>query len=499
MNQVLVKNISFNLMGMFSAIIYTFLLVPIVIKGLGDTHYGLWNLIMSCVGYMAVLDFGIQTAVSRYVARYRGLGDKNGVESVYSNALVMYASTAVLALVGCIILAFNIEAVFKIGTSDIILARNVTLLMSVLAAIELPCNVFGSILYAYQRFDLLNGIAMAVLGLQAIFVWIAMNNGVGLWGYALILFCLGVAKYIVQYISAYRIAGRLTFRWSLVSRSTIKMMLAFSIITFLLIIVNYINFKTDNIVIGIFLTPQSITVYSIGFMITDNVASIVGKICNTFTPMFSDYEAKGERESFMSLLLNTSRLSTLVGIPAGLTAIVLGRDFIHLWLGKGYETAYTVMVILMIARMVGFPTASMSSMLFGIGKHYINLYTGIAESLGNIVLSLVLVKYFGIIGVAIGTLVPMIIARLVYPVVVCRDIGLGLRQWVVEAVIRPGFMCIAFVLLIELTSLSSTTTWGNFITRVIIIGLIYMVLFWFIGLKSNERAMVMQRMSTLSA
>lgn len=498
MNLASIRNVLFNWMGMAAGILYGFFLIPVVIRGLGDTHYGLWNLIMSCVGYMAVLDFGIQTAVNRYVARDRGLGDAEGVNAVYSNALVMYSFIALAALLAGVTVALNIERIIRIDPGDMALARNVMLLMAVFAAIELPSNVFGAVLYAYQRFDLLNGITMAMLGFQAVFVWLAMTGGVGLWGYAWILFGLGMAKYVVQFILSHRVAGALRFRSSLLSRSTVRMMLTFSGITFLSIIVNYIIFKTDNIVIGIFLSPQAITFYSIGFMLSDYVAQIVGRMCNTFTPMFSEYEARGEQGSFLSLLLTSSRFSTLIGIPAGLTVIVVGRDFIHLWLGQGYEQAYTVMVILMVSRMAGFPTASMSSMLFGIGKHYINLYTGVFEAVMNIALSVILVRHYGIVGVALGTMVPMILANMFYPVLVCWSVGLNLRQWVFEGVLRPGAMCALFFGVISMSGmLFPQVVWTGFLGRIMAIGAVYAVLFWFLGLRGNERSVLIDKLGII--
>ncbi|HPP80931.1 MAG TPA: oligosaccharide flippase family protein [Deltaproteobacteria bacterium] len=500
MNLASIRNILFNWMGMAANILYGFFLVPIVIRGLGDAHYGLWNLVMSCVGYMAVLDFGIQTAVNRYVAKYRGIDDVDGVNSVYTNAIVMYSFIAAAALVIGAAIALNAGRIFNVSPSDALLVRDVMLLMTLFAAIELPCNVFGAVLYAYQRFDILNGISISMLCLQALFVWLAMHNGVGLWGYSVILFGLGVLKYIIQYFACHRVAGALKFRIPLISRATVRTMVTFSGITFLSIIVNYIIFKTDNIVIGLFLSPEAITFYSIGFMLSDYVAQIVTKMCSTFTPMFSEYEAKGQHEPFKQLLLNSSRFSSLIGVPAGLVVMALGRDFIRLWLGTGYEEAFVVMVILMASRMVGFPTAAMSSMLYGIGRHYINLYTGVFEAVANIVLSVILVKLYGIKGVAIGTLVPMVLANIFYPVMVCRNMGINFWSWMLEAVIKPGIIsAVFFGIVLMIPRSCSTPSWAGLLGDIVVIGIVFIALFWFVGLKTEERALILARIRLVRA
>ncbi|NFO13457.1 hypothetical protein FDB34_04370 [Clostridium botulinum] len=56
------------------AIIYT----PIMLRLLGQSEYGLYNLSNSIIGYLGVLDFGLGNAIVRYTAKYRAEEDKDG-------------------------------------------------------------------------------------------------------------------------------------------------------------------------------------------------------------------------------------------------------------------------------------------------------------------------------------------------------------------------------------------------------------------------------------
>lgn len=489
-----IKNVIFNWMGMVAAMIYAFFMTPFIVHHLGDTHYGLWNLIISCVGYMAIMDFGIQSSVNRYMAKYKGLGDEEGVSAIYSNSLAIYFCIGLAAVVLGLAITMNVESIFRLDPKDVPLARRVMLIMVLYTAIELPCNVFGALIYAYQRFDLLNGIATGILSVQAVLVWYILSHNANLWIFSWIIVACGMGKYLIQYLIAHRLVGTLRFREDLLSKSTLIQMITFSGITFLSIMVNYIILKTDNIVIGMFLSPQAITMYSIGFMLSDYTAQIVGKMCNTFTPVFSEHEARGEKHEIDSLLFNSCRFASLIGVPVGLTAIVVGKDFITLWMGKEYQGAYLIMVVMMIARMTGFPTASMYSMLYGIGKHYIALFTGIFEALVNLVLSIVLVHHYGILGVAVGTMIPMVIANVFFPVIVSRKMKTDLRVWLMEAIVRPGIFSIVFYLAISiLCSFFRQVSWSGFIAQAIIIVLVYSMLFWFMGLRRHERSMLIAR------
>ena len=64
--------------------------------------------------------------------------------------------------------------------------------------------------------------------------------------------------------------------------------------------------------------------------------------------------------------------------------------------------------------------------LFGTARHRLYSFYCIGEGAANLALSLLLVRRYGILGVAVGTLVPMTVVRLlVQPIDVCRVLGIS--------------------------------------------------------------------------
>ncbi len=495
MNTSTIKNIIFNWAGMLTTIIYAFIMTPFCVHSLGDTSYGLWNLVASCIGYMALLDFGIQTAMNRYFAKYKGLQDINGVNDVYSNSLVLYFFIGTLAFVIGTIIALNIDKIFQIDSKDVVVVWNIMILMTIYTACEFPFNVFGALIVSHQRFDVLNATQIVALCVQAILIWLIFKFDVSLWFFALAIVASGLLRYLLQYVFIHRYIPDLRFKISLVSKKTVMQLLTFSGITFIISIATYLIYKTDNIVIGIYLSPQAITIYSIGFMLSDYITGIVTKMCNTLTPVFSEYDAREQLNESISLLMVSSRFSTLIGVPSGLIAFVFGDEFISLWMGKGYHNAYIITVILMLSRMVGYPTTPMYSMLYGIGKHYLILYTTLVEAFFNIVLSLILVHFYGIIGVAIGTCIPMMAARIIFPIIVAKKIDFNFYDWLIEGVFRPGVCCLIFYFLILfIDRLIISITWNAFILQILLASIIYVLIMWLLGLRKSERKALMLRL-----
>ena len=49
-------------------IVVAFVMSPIIIRTLGNNDYGLWELVMSVIGYMGILDLGIGQALVRFIS-----------------------------------------------------------------------------------------------------------------------------------------------------------------------------------------------------------------------------------------------------------------------------------------------------------------------------------------------------------------------------------------------------------------------------------------------
>ncbi len=487
-----IKNVLYNWFGMVGLIAYAFVITPFLVHRLGNNYYGIWTLVTSCIAYFTILDFGIHSSVNRYISKYKGIDDVENISSVYTNALCMYGFIGIVVIAGGMIVYLRLDKIFNIAASDLGLVRRVFSLMVAYTAIQFPLTVYAAIIYAYQRFDLINIISVSELVVRGILIYFLLDTQNGLITLAIILVVLGLLKYGSYMLFSYSIINKLKFDAKFIKMSTIRTMLAYSIITFLAVIAENIIYRTDNIVIGMYLDPKAITMYSIGFMISEYLSNIIGKMNNVLNPIFSDHESRGEYEHIRSLILKTTRYAILVGVPLSFAAFVVGKDFITLWMGKEYEPAYTIMCILVCSRMMTIPVSPMYPLLYGIEKHRLILYTGLIEAVINLSLSIYLVRKIGILGVALGTMAPMIVISILMPYLVCRTIKLSCREWLRDGVLRPlSFSAIFLVAIIIFRFLFKEMTAFRFIALTAGIVGIYFSLIIRFGLNSDEQYRVM--------
>lgn len=64
-------------LGYVISIIYT----PIMLRLLGQSEYGLYNLVNSVVSYLGLLNFGFGSAYVRYYSRYKVKDDEENIAS----------------------------------------------------------------------------------------------------------------------------------------------------------------------------------------------------------------------------------------------------------------------------------------------------------------------------------------------------------------------------------------------------------------------------------
>ena len=138
----------------------------------------------------------------------------------------------------------------------------------------------------------------------------------------------------------------------------------------------------------------------------------------------------GENKKIKTLFLKALSISSFLAFGAGMTAIIFGERFIFWWVGKEFTEAYSVLIILAGAGAFALTQNPAIGLLYALNKHKAYAIATIIEAICNVTLSLILVSKYGLIGVAIGTAIPMLISKiLVMPIYASRAIEIPLSTY----------------------------------------------------------------------
>jgi O-antigen/teichoic acid export membrane protein len=489
--QKLFRGSALNTIALFFNIVILFFLFPFIVDKLGTRLYGLWELVSSLTGYYFLLDFGISTAVSRFIARAIGMKKHNEIISVLSNSVVLFGIMSFISILITTVLIFSISAFVNYelkGLTQLLIA-----LVGLEFAISLPLRVYQGVLKAYLDFDILSGIEITKVAIRSLLIVIFLNNGYGIIVLAIISVVINIIFHL-SILSLARIRYNVTLSRYHIAWHKMRELFHFSKHVFFAGLGGVIRFRIDHFIIAGFLGLPFVTVYAVASRIIDFFIKIVQNVTGVLTPIFSMYEGEKNFDSIRNSFVTGVKLSTIISSFIGANLIIYGKFFIENWMGKNFLGAYPVLAILAFALTIALSQVVGIGVLQSVNKHKWFSIIVMIESASNLILTLILVTKFGIVGVAMGTAIPMILTKIfLQPYIVCKSIRLPFKVFLDE------MFCLMFSLILFYTGTYSII---HFIVKVKSMSYIYILLqlllqllvFLFIiffVLKPREKEMVL--------
>ncbi len=137
------RNVVFNWFGTIANMAVGFLLSPFILHHLGNVAYGVWVLAISLVGYLNLLDLGMQSSVLRFVSKGHTKGDHRGASEAASAALWVRLQISALVLLLSAFLAAVFPFLFKVPAELASDARKAIVLIGVKTAVSMSIGVFA--------------------------------------------------------------------------------------------------------------------------------------------------------------------------------------------------------------------------------------------------------------------------------------------------------------------------------------------------------------------
>ncbi|MBI2413178.1 MAG: oligosaccharide flippase family protein [Deltaproteobacteria bacterium] len=490
----LLKNSTTNMMVPILKLCITFVMAPIIIKALGNYDYGIWEIVFSVVGYMGVLDLGLQPAIVRYVARYNAMGQGEHLRKIYSSSLVFMGLMG-----GAILLFFAAWAAFAPGllaekAADSSTYKVFLLIIGAQVFFTFTGSVFECFHEGFQRYNLRNIVTIIYMIAGNVALFYLLQRGYGLLTLALVNMIGFSTKYILYgVLLAFPRFGRFRFNGNDLSWASLKELFVFGTQSLIQAVAGRLSMATDSIVIGAFLGPVMVTFFVIPSNLINHIRTLCWAMTRAFMPLFSDLDARGERESSARILMVGSRYVLGLIIPVLGAVCLLGPPFIARWIGAEYaEKGRWVLYIFAAAYLVQWMNPFSNRLLTGIGKQGILAKVGVVSAVFNIVLSVILVQFLGKEGVALGTLIPYLVFEPVILYFTCKHIDRTMRQYLREVLLPLAIPNAAFLsALWFMTSAVDMKSYSGILSAAMVSGSIYAVLFYALSIGKEEQRFIL--------
>lgn len=401
-----------NYAAKFFSLGLIFFLTPFIIHRLGAAEYGLWVLVNSVIGYGTLLDLGLADALIKYVAEFRARQESSEASGLVATTLWLYVGIGLVAVVLSIGLTFLFPYLFDIAPDRRPRAMLLMLLMGLNLAIAIPCTTTTAVLRGLHRFDLDNILGIAGSLINALATVTVLLLGGGVIGLAIISLVITPLMQVPRVWLIRRAAPDLHLGWSGAKRRYVRTVTSFSWSLFVLHLSGRVQSKTDEIVIGAFLTLRIVAPYSIARSLSEVPQILSTQLVKVLTPLASELDGENDQGRLRSVYLTGTRLTLVLFVPLAGPLIVLAGPILNAWVGPEFMPYAPIVAILTIAGLIETSQWPAMAVLQGMARHRPISLIWIGTAVANLGLSIALLHVLGATGVALGTLVPTTIACL---------------------------------------------------------------------------------------
>lgn len=420
-----------NVVALLVSIVVGFLLVPYIIRHLGQTDYGVWTLVSSFIGYYGLLNFGVQSAISRYVAYYTARAELESLSETVSTAVFLFALSGVMAAVLTWVFSGYLAQFLAIPPEQLDDFTYLFRMVGLATGLGFMGGAFGTVLVAREYFLLSNVVRIALSLLHVAFVVIALKAGLGLAGLGWVMLIEKLMEIGINFSLSRAIAPEIRIHPRLVKTQRMKLLWSYGGITVVIAVADLMRSNLDSVVITKWVGLAEVGIYGIALMLVRYQSRLVSTAMGILTPRFSKLFAVGDHAQIEKLFLRSLGISAFISFLTGMMIMLFGGQVILLWVGGDFVTAIPILLVLASSSTFAIAQNPGIGLMYAMHKHHFYALATMFEALANLGLSLVLVQKYGMMGVALGTMVPMLIVKvIVMPLYVSRILQISLRDYV---------------------------------------------------------------------
>lgn len=484
--------LSYLSMGLSTVIslVYT----PIMIQRLGESEYGVYNLVLPIISYLNLLSLGLGSAYMRYYSRCKVAGNRKGMARINGMFLVTYTLLGCLVLAIGMFLSYHGDVVFgkKLTAQEIALGEKLLRILTVNAALYFPVSVFESHVLVHERYlfqklvymarQVLNPLIMIpllLLGFRSVALTVTSLVFTIISGILYIGYCL--------------VKLHMPFDFRRYDMDLMREMTGYTVYVFIGIVVENINWSIDRLMMGWVHGTTAVTIYTVASQLNVYYLSFSNAVSNVLTSRVHRMVAENQpNRELTKLMSKAGRLQFILLALIFLGFVAVGQAFVVLWGGdEQFAVDYGATLLLFASTLlpavqtVGLEIQRAKNM----HKFRSLVYLGVAVI--NALLLIPACKFGGALGAA-GCVLFTTVCGQVLPMnwYYYRRIGLNIPWFwkkicqLLPSMILPAAAAVCIALFARVESYFHIVIWGGLVT------VLYAISLWLFGMNRYERQLI---------
>lgn len=441
--RILLRGMSWQSASQFIPLVVNLALTPVIIHGLGPARYSIFLLVSTLTAFLSQFDGGIGPSAMRFFTIYAGREDRlSTTRLLWSVSLVLVACSSVV-VVAALALSRDILSFFRVAPEFMDEAYVLLTVLTAIIVLILLRNLVNAVLNARQLFRhtsvaMLVGYGVYIAGLLA-----TIQFGWGLVGVAWTM----VAQQLVGSVMTVPVGMRYLDRRGcrLVDRATAREFFGYSWRVQVTTVVSLLNGQKDQLVAGRVVSAQESGPYGQGVNFATQLRTMP---MNAAFPMLAMIGSEVGARGAEAAVDKVERLQRIwVRAVAGwcLVGAVAALYGVRAWLPDTYATAAPVAAIVLAGGTCTLLLQVTKLWALALGHPGIEMRFGLFMLGSNIVLSVVLGLWLGMMGVVAATAAAQFVGMLYFSWDARRTLSIRPRWFVLDvplpAVVLAPVVC----------------------------------------------------------
>ncbi len=483
-----------------SQLVVGFILTPLMVAGLGNYFYGMWQILNRLVGYISPASGRPGFALKATLANQQHSMDFDRKRRYVGSTLVIWVLfVPLLAGLGgivCWLVPVWVHArpnyVWIIRAATALLVTN--MIVDTLASV--PQGTLQGENLGYKRMGV--SVALIFVG-SGFFVWLALHLKTGITGVAVAvvaktvltgLFYLAIVRKYAPWFGAAKPRG-----------ADVREMLGLSWWFMGSNLVTSALLASDVVVLGFLGAVESVTGYTLTKNAPETLIEVIVIVVYGITPGLGGIIGSGDHERAISVRGEMLRFVWLFATSFGATLVLWNRTFVSLWVGASHYAGSAANVLVVLASIQLTLIRADSNLLDLTLRLRAKVLLGLLSVIVSVGAAGVAVGYLhsGVVGLCLGIIAGRAIISVGYPVLVGRYLGLPFSSQI-KSLVRPGVVSILLCAAaaeasahLAASAWAAKIGWFVFLPSAACTGGLILLLAFYLGLTKAQRGHLLNR------
>lgn len=474
-------------------IITGLLYTPWMVGTIGKSQYGLYTLANSVIT-LFLMDFGLSSATGRYLSKYVAEGDREGANRFLGAVYKLYLLIDAVILSVLLTIFFGAERIYiNLTPAELEQFRVVYGISAIFSVVNFPFVTFNGILTAYEKFIPLKTADLLYRLGNVCFTVIALLMGYGLYTLVVVHAAVGLLVLLFKYIIIRKnVPLKPDFRKT--DKEIYKDLFGFSLWVTVASLAARLVFSITPSILGMVANSAAIALFGIVSTIEGYTYVITTAINGMFMPRISRIISGKQSENDLNpLFLMVGKFQYILNGLIVTGFAVVGRNFIELWMGRDFASAYWGILLVLIPGLFYNALQIANTTMVVTNKVKLTALVSVVTGFVNVCLSIPLSRHLGVTGACMSICAAYLVRDVLLNVIYHRELPLDIPRFMKECYLKMSVpILVTIVCGAVLNQFLTDGGWGRFLLKAGITAGIYLLTVLFFALNRQERRGILQ-------